>query len=166
MALLSLRLATTFTLLTLLATPVLQAQESNEGNIDTLPLRPDSRAPIQWDVARAVSVDVSCDGQPDTLVLGYQGKSQVWLSVRQGGVQGRPLMAPQAFPVGTETNNAFCQTPVQIQSYPLDCKGADGPIPNCQPKADCQGFTLSDGVCDGFHFYWNEQAGQLNWWRR
>ena len=164
MSLLSLRLASA--LLALLASTSLLAEQSDEGNINTQPLRPDSRAPIQWDLARAVTADVTCDGHPDILVLGYQGKSQVWLSVRQGNIQGRPLMAPMAFPVGTETDNAFCQTPVQIQSYPLECKGDNGPIPNCQPKADCQGFTLSDGACDGFHFYWNNQTGQLNWWRR
>ena len=71
------------------------AADSDEGNIEpSTPLRPESRAPVQWDVARAVSADVTCEGKEDTIVLGYQGKNQVWISVRRNGTEGRPLLPP------------------------------------------------------------------------
>ena len=155
-------------LLLLLSLPLMAvADETDEGNIEpATPLRPESRAPIQWDVARAVSADVTCEGKEDTIVLGYQGRNQIWISVRRNGTEGRPLLPPIILPVGTEGAEAFCKTPVQIQTFPLDCKKGDGPLEGCAVNPGCQGFTLSDGVCDGFHFYWNSQKQRLDWWRR
>ena len=47
-----------------------------------------ARQPIQWDIPRALSVDVTCDGNPDTLVIGYQGPNQFWLHLQPGGDGG------------------------------------------------------------------------------
>ena len=162
----SLPLRLSLLLLLILSCPAMAA-DSDEGNIEpSTPLRPESRAPVQWDVARAASADVTCEGKEDTIVLGYQGKNQVWISVRRNGTEGRPLLPPIILPVGTEQADAFCRLPLQIQTFPLDCKKGDGPLEGCVVKPGCQGFTLSDGACDGIHFYWNSQKQRLDWWRR
>ena len=88
-------------LLLLLLTPGLYAATlPHTGTIHGALPHLEPSPPVQWDVARALAVDVTCDGNPDTVVLGYQGRAQIWLSVRQSTLPGRPLLPPLILEVG------------------------------------------------------------------
>jgi hypothetical protein len=113
---------------------------------------------VKWAKKRAVVADVTCDQAPDALVIGYEAK-EVWLGVVQVGKRNSaPTTEIFSFPV--------CAVPVRIETVPMDCKRDDGPLPGCKIVKGCREFSLVDDACDSFHFYWDDEAKRLWWWRR
>ena len=105
-----------------------------------------ARQPIQWDIPRALSVDVTCDGNPDTLVIGYQGPNQFWLHLQPGGDGGEWGESIHfALTPAPAAGAALCQAPIQIQPAAQPCRA--GHTASCRALPGCPGFTLSDGLC-------------------
>lgn len=123
-----------------------------------------ARQPIQWDIPRALLVDVTCDGNPDTLVIGYQGPNQFWLHLQPGGDGGEWGESIHfALTPAPATGAALCQAPIQIQPATQPCR--PGQAAGCHALPGCPGFTLSDGLCGQLHFYWDPQQQGLDYWR-
>ena len=143
-------------LLLLLLTPGLYAATlPHTGTIHGALPHLEPSPPVQWDVARALPVDVTCDGQPDTVVLGYQGRAQIWLSVRQSSLPGRPLLPPLILEVG-KPGAPLCQSPIRLSSEPLPAAG----------QIRCQSLILDDGRCAPLRVQWHPQHQTLEWQRR
>ncbi|MCS6764807.1 MAG: hypothetical protein MO853_13710 [Candidatus Protistobacter heckmanni] len=72
-----------------------------------------------------------------------------------------------AFPVGGQAKNAFCATPVRIETSPLVCADPEnGERPGCKPAPGCIAFAMVDEAFDSLRFYWNRDRGRLSWWLR
>ena len=123
-----------------------------------------SRQPIQWDIPRAISVDVTCDGNPDTLVIGYQGPHQFWLHLQPSGDVGEWGESIHfALTPAPAEGATLCQVPIQIQPATRACRS--GQAVGCCALPGCPGFILSDGLCGQLHFYWDPQQQRLDYWR-
>jgi len=121
---------------------------------------------VRWDDKSAVVADVTCDGLPDTLVVGYQ-PDKVWLGVVHGAKRNvTPTTETLSFSLG-KSETSFCTSPVHIETAPIDCRSdEDDPLPGCKPVKGCREFSMVDGTCDSFHFYWDSTHKHLVWWRR
>lgn len=116
---------------------------------------------IRWDASTAVVADVTCDGKPDTVILGYR-KQAVSVAVVSGTNKKPTTMT---FPIATGTQDSFCNRPTKIEVTGLDCESDQGALPGCKPEKSCHAFTVVDTECDPFNFYWNSDKKALNWWR-
>jgi len=122
---------------------------------------------VKWDAKTAVVADVTCDGVPDTLVVGYE-KDGVWLGVVPGPNAGKSAkLTTTRFSVGKQTQSSFCAVPVRIETDPIECEDEEfGALPGCKRIKGCLAFSLVDDSCDSFHFYWDSSRKKLTWWRR
>ena len=87
---------------------------------------------VTWDAKTARVADVTCDRIPDAIVVGYKSKA-VWLGVVPGSKStkvGKPITI--RFSVGEHTQSSFCDIPVRIETYPIDCEGEEGSLPGCK----------------------------------
>ena len=123
---------------------------------------------VAWDAKTAVSADVTCDGKPDTVVIGYEKKEVVWLGVVPGSDKNRASSPiTMSFLIGKHTQDSFCSIPVQIETGPIECNDEElGALPGCKRVKGCSDFSMVDTDCDSFHFYWNSSRKKLAWWRR
>ena len=152
-------------LLLLLLTPGLYAAAlPHTGAVHSALPHLEPSPPVQWDVARALTVDMTCDGKPDTVVLGYQGHAQIWLSVRQSTLPGRPLLMPLILEVG-KPGAPLCQSPIRLSSEPLSGQPG-GELSPDKARATCQSLILEDGRCAPIRVQWNPQQQALEWQRR
>ena len=125
-----------------------------------------SQPSVSWDQASATVADVTCDGLPETLVVGYQ-PDKVWLGVVHVSRQNNaPSIATLSFLIGKPTQDSFCAVPVRIQAAPMDCATDQGVRTGRKPIKGCHEFSLVDGACDSLHFYWDGAQKVLTWWRR
>jgi len=122
---------------------------------------------VKWDAKTAVVTDVTCDGVPDTLVVGYE-KGAVWLGVVPGPSASKSAkLITTRFSVGKQTQSSFCAVPVRIETEPTECEDEEfGVLPGCKRIKGCLAFSLVDDSCDSFHFYWDSSRKVLTWWRR
>jgi hypothetical protein len=115
-----------------------------------------------WDAKSAITVDVTCDGKADTVVVGH--KKDVVLI----GVVSSSELKPSIieFAIGTNSQDAFSGSKVHVGKEPRDCMtGDDIPLDGCKPVRGCSGFRADDDLTDGFHFYWDNDRKALTWWR-
>ncbi len=126
-----------------------------------------TRPSVSWDEKSAVVADVTCDGIPDTLLIGYQ-PDKVWLGVvNVTRRKSTSVIATFAFLIGKPAQDSFCAVPVRIETAPIDCDTEEkGALQGCKPIKGCREFSLLDGACDSFHFYWDSARKRLTWWRR
>ncbi len=119
----------------------------------------------KWDDKSAVLADVTCDGNPDTIAVGYKRK-KVFVGVVPGGVS-EPASKPMVFEfsVGEHSQESFCETPVRIKTSPLTCRSWYGRLKGCKVVRGCREFAVIDDACDSFHFFWNSSENAFNWWR-
>ncbi len=121
---------------------------------------------VSWDEKTTVVADVTCDGSPDTLLMGYQ-PDKVWLGVVHGVKQNDAARTETfSFSIGKHTQDSFCSMPIRIETAPIDCEAEEGALPGCKPVKGCREFSLADDSCDSFHFYWDSARKRLTWWRR
>lgn len=120
-----------------------------------------------WNAKSAIVADVTCNGKPDTIIVGRRHRA-VLIGVVSESEQGKPktpiiVEFPTNHPIG---QNAFCGTDVHIEKERLVCKTGDGvPLAGCRPVRGCSAFRADDGECDSFHFYWDSKRKALTWWR-
>lgn len=123
---------------------------------------------VDWDAKTAVSADVTCDGNADIAIVGYEKEQAVWVGVVPGSDKKRvskPVM--MRFPVGKHSQDSFCSVPVQIEAQPIECDDEElGALPGCKRVRGCSDFSIVDHACDSFHFYWDSSRKRLMWWRR
>ena len=118
---------------------------------------------VTWRASKAKSADVTCDGKPDTVVFGTAKKS-IWVGVLPGG-GGKPQT--MQFGLGRGSQDSFCAEPERITTSPIACSDEQmGRFPGCKVVKGCRDFTVEDGDCDSFHFYWDADKKMVRWWRR
>jgi len=108
---------------------------------------------VNWDAKTAVVDDVTCDGIPDTVIVGYE-QDAIWLGVVPGTKSdklGKPTTT--RFFLGKQTQDSLCAAPVRIEVYPIECEDENGSLPGCKAVKGCSAFSLIDDSCDSFHFY-------------
>jgi hypothetical protein len=117
---------------------------------------------VSWNSKSAVVADVTCDGKPDTVVLGSQ-KDAVVIGVVSGAHQDNIQIL--SFPIRRDSQDGFCAVPKRIETSSLDCDSGEGPLPGCKPVKGCQEFSVIEEECDSFNFYWDSSRRSLVWWR-
>jgi hypothetical protein len=117
---------------------------------------------VNWNSKSAIVADVTCDGKPDTVVLGSD-KNDVVIGVVSGDRPNKTEVL--SFPVKAATQDGFCSFPTRIETSPLACQSDQGALPGCKPNEDCRAFTVVDDDCDPFNFYWDSSRKTLAWWR-
>ncbi len=117
---------------------------------------------VKWNIESAIVADVTCDGKPDTVILGSE-KNTVVVGVVSGAHTSKTQVF--SFPVKAGTQDGFCAFPKRIETSPLDCETEGGALPGCKPIRACRAFTVIDDECDPFNFYWNSSRKSLAWWR-
>lgn len=125
------------------------------------------RAPgVNWQTAKAMKADVTCDGKSDTIVFGT-AKNSVWVGILPGN-GGKPQT--MQFGLRSHSQDGFCAEPKRITTSPIDCAAAaDGlgikHLPGCKPVKACRVFSVDDEECDPFNFYWDSRHKLVRWWR-
>jgi len=118
---------------------------------------------VRWDEKSVVVSDITCDGRPERIAVGYGKDESVWVGFIQRGA--RPIT--MQFPVGRHSQNSLCSTPVRLETSSLVCSDEEmGNLPGCKEVKGCSAFSVVDDSCDSFHFYWNTSRKELVWWRR
>jgi hypothetical protein len=122
-----------------------------------------SNAHVHWDSKHVLRADVTCDGRPDFVAVGYEGKAAFWVGIVPGGPKGRKKAAVIRFPASSGAQNDICGFRVHIEQVPHDCSdGMDG----CRPAKKCYDFGVrAGGVCDAAWFYWDADHREMSWFR-
>ena len=142
------------------ASPAVASETANASAISTLGKAQPS---VRWDEKSVVVADITCDGKPDQIAVGYGQDESVWVGLIQRG--GHPIT--MQFPVGKHSQNSLCSTPVHLETSSLVCSDEEmGDLPGCKEVKGCSAFSVVDDSCDSFHFYWNASRKKLVWWRR
>jgi hypothetical protein len=121
-----------------------------------------SHPSVKWSNESATEADVTCDGKPDTVVLGSE-KNTVVIGIVTGSHSKRSQVL--SFPLKAGIQDGFCARPNRIEGSPLDCQSNQGPLAGCKPKKGCQSFAVIDDECDPFNFYWDSSRKGFAWWR-
>jgi hypothetical protein len=121
-----------------------------------------SHPAVKWNRKSATVADVTCDGEPDTVILGSE-KNNVVVGIVSGAHPNKTQVF--SFPVSGATQGGFCAFPTRIEVSPLNCESEGGALPGCKAIKACQAFTLIDDECDPFNFYWDSSRKALAWWR-
>jgi hypothetical protein len=117
---------------------------------------------VKWNSDSAKVADVTCDGKPDTILVGSE-KDNVVIGVVSGAYPNDIQIFP--FAIAADNQWGFCAFPKRIEISPLDCKSKDGSLKVCEPIEGCRKFTVIDDQCDPFNFYWDASLKRLQWWR-
>lgn len=117
---------------------------------------------VKWNSKSAIVADVTCDGKPDTVILGLE-KNQVVVGMVSAAFPNKTQVL--SFPVTASSQDGFCAFPTRIEISPLDCKSDTRVLPGCKAVKACHAFTVIDNECDPFNFYWDSSRKSLAWWR-
>ena len=124
----------------------------------------DASAP--WSGGFSEKADVTCHGQKDIIVVTHDAH-RVWLGiVRTAQYTTHAQTIVSQWPIAHGNRGALCAAPTKVEFYPRSCRNEDGRLTGCKPIAGCMAFTLPDGECGGFNFYWDDARHMLRWWRR
>ena len=117
---------------------------------------------VNWSRKPVTHADVLCEGKPAAIILGSENKRVV-----VGVVSGLPERKTEvlSFPIRSDTQDGFCDFPVRIKTYSMDCNPDVGALPGCKPIKGCRSFSVMDDDCDSFNFYWDSSRRALGWWR-
>jgi hypothetical protein len=118
---------------------------------------------VRWVEKSMIAADITCDGKPDRVAIGYGKDKSVWVGLIPRG--GNPIT--MRFSVGKESQDSLCSIPVRLETSELTCSDEEmGDFPGCKEVKGCSAFSVVDDSCDSFHFYWNATDKKLVWWRR
>jgi hypothetical protein len=151
----------TIILLSVIATSAIAAGETAKASaVSSLrKAQPD----VRWVEKTVVAADITCDGKPDQIAIGYGKDKSVWVGFIPSGA--RPVT--MHFSVGQHSQDSLCSIPVRLEISPLACSDEEmGDLPGCKEVKGCSAFSVVDDSCDSFHFYWNVSRKELVWWRR
>ena len=112
-----------------------------------------------------LSVDLNGDGSAETISLS-QRPGQIVLLVRGPALAGGSQTL--SFGVDPARQDAVCGLPVVLEITEPDCRPeglGDEVLEGCRAKPQSRDLSLSDGMCDSIHMYWNHDKQQLWWWR-
>ena len=111
-----------------------------------------------------IRIDIDCDGKAD-----YAFLAQTPTTAFVGLVRGKPkaAVAMLKFEVAPDSQGGLCYLPSKIEAESLDYDPTEAVVPlsGFARSNTCNGFTLSGGDCDSFHFYWDKNTNRLSWWR-
>lgn len=133
------------------------------ANVSVVAKLREAQSTVSWTEKSVVAADITCDGRPDRIAIGYGKGESVWVGLISRGA--RPIT--MRFSVGKHSQDSLCSTPVRLEVSPLVCSDEEmGDLPGCKEVKGCFAFSLVDDSCDSFHFYWNASRKELVWWRR
>lgn len=134
---------------------------------------------VEWNVTSATTVDIDCDGKPDTFVWGVDDKvTRSFFIKGKTERHTRPevvLGFERASAAKTQTENipfrkdtgyyGFCSLPNSIEVKPLSCEWEDGQLPGCKTNQRCEALWVRDGQCGEFFVYWDSSRQKATWVR-
>jgi hypothetical protein len=116
-------------------------------------------------VRESLRVDLDGDGQAETITL-TQGRKEVVVRVEGPALGAQPQTL--SFGVDPARQDAICGLPAVLEVTEADCSpealGSE-PLEGCKFTPNAQQISLSDGMCDSIHMYWNNEKRQVWWWR-
>jgi hypothetical protein len=115
----------------------------------------------------ALSVDLNGDGVADCVTIVKNSARNVTLTAEiklPNGIKKESLN----FFVDRGKQDGFCGWPVELIAEPLDYEPdpAVGPLQGYVKSNRTIGVRISDGRCDDFHIYWNQDRQGIDWWRQ
>lgn len=118
---------------------------------------------VRWVEKSVIATDITCDGKPDRIAVGYGKDKSVWVGFVPNGAP--PIT--MHFSVGRHRQDSLCSIPVRLETSLLVCSDEEvGDLPECKEVNGCNAFSVIDDSCDSFHFYWSVSLKELVWWRR
>lgn len=134
---------------------------------------------VEWNATSATTVDIDCDGKPDTFVWGIDNEVS-----REFVIKGKPerhtrreivLGFERVGAAKTQTENipfrkdtgyyGFCALPETIEVTPLTCEWEEGLLPGCKTNQRCEAVWVRDGECGEFFVYWDSSRKKVTWVR-
>ena len=117
---------------------------------------------VSWRAESVIAGDFTCQGRSEHAILGTSG-TEIVIAVFGPG---------QAKPAGSIRFSASARDPKSstLSKEDLDFEVSEherevGPLPEgLQPSKTCLGLSLSDGLVDAAHIFWNRKTGQLESW--
>jgi hypothetical protein len=135
---------------------------------------------VWWKLATATSVDIDCDGKPDTFYWGiepevthkyfYEKKyhTVVYPEVSFGfefGSDAKPQKRNVPF-IKNTGYYGFRTEPNKIEVQALSCEWEGRPLPGCVKKNDrCQSMWVRDGKGFEAFVFWNSEFKEASWVR-
>lgn len=118
-----------------------------------------------WDSRHALIIDIDADGAPDYVFLTQTPRAATIGLVL--GKQGHRLVV-RTIPIGDPVQDSLCAAPAAIGKESLNYVPpfeAVGVLPGFRRSKTGMSFELAGGECDAFHFFWNVQTNNLDYWR-
>jgi hypothetical protein len=125
-----------------------------------------SHPKVAWELSKREVVDVTCDGVPDVVVVGYEKKGAVWLAVVPGSTKekSKPRLFALRFHGGRRSDD-YCAAPVRIETHPINCYSDGANLSSCTDAKGCRGISIAGDKCAPLSVYWDDMSGQLSSWR-
>lgn len=128
------------------------------ANVSTISTLHKAQPSVRWIEKSVVVADITCDGKPDRIAIGYGKDESVWVGFIQKGARVKTMH----FSVGRHSQNSLCSTPVRLETSSLTCSEEEMvDLPGCKEVNGCSAFSVIDDSCDSFHFYWNASRKEL-----
>ncbi|HYG99209.1 MAG TPA: hypothetical protein VD837_08755 [Terriglobales bacterium] len=134
---------------------------------------------VEWNLASAVTVDIDCDGKPDSFLWGVdkhvtrefvisdkpvrQIRQEIVLGLERGG---SPRTQTENIPFRKDTGYyGFCSLPKTIEVKPLSCDWEQGLLPGCSANNRCEALWIRDDECGEFFVFWDASRRRMIWVR-
>jgi len=132
---------------------------------------------VEWRINSATTVDIDCDGKPDTFVWGidpqvshtYEIDGKLQKHLYPEIVLGFELgsgKAPQAINIPFLKNTGYYglrTNPKKIEVQPLSCDWEGRPLPGCVKQDQCQSMWVKDGDRFEAYVFWDSERKAVSW---
>ncbi|MES2676260.1 MAG: hypothetical protein V4660_18625 [Pseudomonadota bacterium] len=117
----------------------------------------------------AISADINCDGKTDVAKLEYINKEvKITLTEGDSGKSSYLIFGLEH----KEGQESFCGKNIELSKFetipnnsPEFIQGLGAVPEGHESKKGCFEISLSDGMCDSIHVYWNHKTNKLSYWR-
>ena len=134
---------------------------------------------VQWHLDSATSIDIDCDGRPDTFYWGLDPEvSHTYYYDKKNHTFSYPEISlgfefandakPQKMNIPFLKNTGyygFRSEPKTIEVQPLACDWEGGTIPGCLKKDRCESMWIRDGQGFEAFVFWDAERKQVGWIR-